>query len=301
MALTSLGCGSPRPGCSPCRGTCRSRTGTSETADLRDDAGRSEPAPGPLRARPTSSSGRSRSCPSGSPQREYDVLRELEDRSLPAVRAAGLVHAGRHRQRRCSSPATSSGRGSSGGCSCGCRRTGRAQRARLFDAMASLLVDLHRNGVYWGDCSLANTLFIPRRPAAPGLDGRRRDQRGAPGALATGSGGGPRDHGGERRGRAAGRRHHARPPAGDLRRSSIEEAPGVAARYEALWDVLHEEPLTPSRDRSEIERPDPPAQRPRLRRRRDVAWRRPAAATRSCGSRWPSRPRRFHAAASCSS
>jgi hypothetical protein len=25
--------------------------------------------------------------------------------------------------------------------------------------MASLLVDLHRNGVYWGDCSLANTLF----------------------------------------------------------------------------------------------------------------------------------------------
>ena len=25
--------------------------------------------------------------------------------------------------------------------------------------MASLLVDLHRNGVFWGDCSLANTLF----------------------------------------------------------------------------------------------------------------------------------------------
>ena len=25
--------------------------------------------------------------------------------------------------------------------------------------MASLLVDLHRGGVYWGDCSLANTLF----------------------------------------------------------------------------------------------------------------------------------------------
>ena len=30
---------------------------------------------------------------------------------------------------------------------------------RLFDAMAVLLVDLHRNGIYWGDCSLANTLF----------------------------------------------------------------------------------------------------------------------------------------------
>ena len=34
-----------------------------------------------------------------------------------------------------------------------------AYRGRLLDAMAFLLVDLHRNGVYWGDCSLANTLF----------------------------------------------------------------------------------------------------------------------------------------------
>jgi hypothetical protein len=32
-------------------------------------------------------------------------------------------------------------------------------RDRLLDAMAWLLVDLHRTGVYWGDCSLANTLF----------------------------------------------------------------------------------------------------------------------------------------------
>jgi hypothetical protein len=32
-------------------------------------------------------------------------------------------------------------------------------RDRLLDAMAGLLVDLHRAGVYWGDCSLANTLF----------------------------------------------------------------------------------------------------------------------------------------------
>jgi hypothetical protein len=34
-----------------------------------------------------------------------------------------------------------------------------AYRDRLLDAMAGLLVDLHRAGVYWGDCSLANTLF----------------------------------------------------------------------------------------------------------------------------------------------
>ena len=32
-------------------------------------------------------------------------------------------------------------------------------RDRLLDAMAWLLVDLHRSGVFWGDCSLANTLF----------------------------------------------------------------------------------------------------------------------------------------------
>lgn len=32
-------------------------------------------------------------------------------------------------------------------------------RDRLLDAMAGLLVDLHRAGVWWGDCSLSNTLF----------------------------------------------------------------------------------------------------------------------------------------------
>jgi hypothetical protein len=32
-------------------------------------------------------------------------------------------------------------------------------RDRLLDALAWLLVDLHRGGVFWGDCSLANTLF----------------------------------------------------------------------------------------------------------------------------------------------
>lgn len=34
-----------------------------------------------------------------------------------------------------------------------------ALRARLLDAMAGLLVELHRHGVFWGDCSLANTLL----------------------------------------------------------------------------------------------------------------------------------------------
>jgi hypothetical protein len=36
----------------------------------------------------------------------------------------------------------------------------RRHRERLLDAMATLLVELHRNGVFWGDCSLANTLLL---------------------------------------------------------------------------------------------------------------------------------------------
>jgi len=32
-------------------------------------------------------------------------------------------------------------------------------RDQLLDAMAGLLVELHGEGIYWGDCSLANTLF----------------------------------------------------------------------------------------------------------------------------------------------
>jgi tRNA A-37 threonylcarbamoyl transferase component Bud32 len=91
-------------------------------------------------------------------QGEYDVLRHLEDAGLPAVRAVGLAerpgpgdailmteylrHSMQYRRllmrlRTASAP----------------------YRDRLLDAMALLLVDLHRAGVYWGDCSLANTLF----------------------------------------------------------------------------------------------------------------------------------------------
>ena len=36
----------------------------------------------------------------------------------------------------------------------------RDYRERFLDAMSSLLVELHRGGIYWGDCSLANTLLL---------------------------------------------------------------------------------------------------------------------------------------------
>jgi hypothetical protein len=90
--------------------------------------------------------------------REFTVLRHLEDAGLPAVRAVGLAeraergdavlvteylqHSMQYRRLLMRLRAVSPG-----------------YRDRLLDAMALLLVDLHRGGVYWGDCSLANTLF----------------------------------------------------------------------------------------------------------------------------------------------
>ena len=91
-------------------------------------------------------------------RREYDVLLHLEGLGLPTVEAAGvaeapardsgilvtkfLPHSLQYRRLMMRLPV---GPG--------------PHRGRLLDAMAFLLVDLHRSGVYWGDCSLANTLF----------------------------------------------------------------------------------------------------------------------------------------------
>jgi hypothetical protein len=91
-------------------------------------------------------------------RQEYDVLLHLERLGLPTVEAAGvaeapardsailvtkfLPHSLQYRRLMMRLPP---GPGS--------------YRGRLLDAMAFLLVDLHRSGVYWGDCSLANTLF----------------------------------------------------------------------------------------------------------------------------------------------
>ncbi len=95
--------------------------------------------------------------PTRTARREYQVLRDLEARLLPAVQAVGLVeqpssgnavlvsefltHSWQYRRLFQRLPPRAK------------------HRERLLDAMASLLVDLHRAGVFWGDCSLANTLF----------------------------------------------------------------------------------------------------------------------------------------------
>jgi tRNA A-37 threonylcarbamoyl transferase component Bud32 len=96
--------------------------------------------------------------PSRIADKEYRVLRDLQIRELPAVQPVGLVdqpdtgnsilvteyleHSWQFRRLF--------------------RRLPRElvkHRERLLDAIAGLLVDLHREGVYWGDCSLSNTLF----------------------------------------------------------------------------------------------------------------------------------------------
>ena len=91
-------------------------------------------------------------------RREFEVLRHLEEAGLPGVTAIGLseaadrgtgilvteflAHSLQYRRLLMRVPLGPGG-----------------YRDRLLDAMAWLLVDLHRGGVFWGDCSLANTLF----------------------------------------------------------------------------------------------------------------------------------------------
>jgi hypothetical protein len=93
-------------------------------------------------------------------QREYDLLRVLEDRRLPAVGPVGLARtrtsdAGGERQvlvtRYLDGSLPFRALFQQQGLS--------RYRERLLDAMAGLLVRLHLAGFFWGDCSLSNTLF----------------------------------------------------------------------------------------------------------------------------------------------
>jgi hypothetical protein len=183
--------------------------------------------------------------------KEYAVLRDLERRSLPAVRAAGLViqpfedtavlvtryldRSWQYRRLLMRIPPDQA-----------------AHRERLLDAMASLLVDLHRNGVFWGDCSLANTLFsrdgqvlqawlvdAETSEIHPQLSaGQRRHDIDI---LVENVAGGMID--------LAVRLEQ--PP--EVFDSLIDEATSVATRYEALWEVLHAESTFPFADRYRVE------------------------------------------------
>lgn len=95
--------------------------------------------------------------PSGA-LREFDLLRGLEEKRLPAV--LGVGHARTATAEGTSSVLITRFLESSLPFRILFMQAGLARyRERLLDAMASLLVRLHLAGVYWGDCSLSNTLF----------------------------------------------------------------------------------------------------------------------------------------------
>jgi tRNA A-37 threonylcarbamoyl transferase component Bud32 len=137
-----------------------------------------------------------------------------------------------------------------------------AYRDRLLDAMAWLLADLHRGGVYWGDCSLANTLF-------------RRDGDRIQAYLVDAETGEvhPSLSDGQRAydveilvenvgyGLADVAMLQSRPEDLD---DAIAAAENVRERYEAIWRELHLEPRLPAGDRHAI--------RSRIRRLNDLGF-----------------------------
>jgi hypothetical protein len=92
-------------------------------------------------------------------EREYDLLRELEESKLPAVTPAGHARARITEDERHSVLITRYLESSVPYRTLFMNSGMERYRDRLLDAMAGLLVRLHLAGFYWGDCSLSNTLF----------------------------------------------------------------------------------------------------------------------------------------------
>ncbi len=183
--------------------------------------------------------------------KEHEVLRRLEDMGLPAVHPAGLVlqpefdtailvtryleGSWQYRRLFMRLPPDQT-----------------KHRARLLDAMAGLLVELHRHGVFWGDCSLANTLFsrdgqllqawlvdAETSEVHPSLSRGQRAydldilvENVAEGLVDLA----------ERAGLPE-----------ELHDTLIQEAENIAVRYHSLWEILHEEPVFDFTDRYRVE------------------------------------------------
>jgi hypothetical protein len=187
--------------------------------------------------------------------REYAVLLHLEGLGLPTVEPAGvaeapardsailvtkfLPHSLQYRRLMMRLPPGPS-----------------SSRERLLDAMAFLLVDLHRSGVFWGDCSLANTLFrrdgdrieaylvdAETSEVFPDLsDGARaHDLEILVENVAFG---------------LADLASMAEPPAGvsvdELMDDAIHAAEYVRDRYHSIWVVIHDQPELHPDDRQAI-------------------------------------------------
>ena len=183
-------------------------------------------------------------------EREYHVLREMESMSLSAVRAAGLVtqpfddtsvlvtryleRSWQYRRLLMRIPTSMT-----------------TQRQRLLWAISGLLVDLHRNGIYWGDCSLANTLFM--------RDGQMIQAWMVDAETAEIH---PRLSDGQRRLDLDIARENVLGGLLDVA-TKLDEPPevfdqlalesqGVVDRYHELWGLLHEQPLIGRQDRNEM-------------------------------------------------
>jgi hypothetical protein len=183
--------------------------------------------------------------------KEYDVLRRLEEMGLPAVRPAGMVlqpefdtailvtryleGSWQYRRLFMRLPPDQP-----------------KHRARLLDGMAGLLVELHRHGVFWGDCSLANTLFsrdgqllqawlvdAETSEIHPSLS---RGQRGHDLEIMTENVAEGLVDLAERLGRPE-----------ELHETLIAEAEHVQATYDTLWETLHAEPVFGFTDRYRVE------------------------------------------------
>lgn len=96
--------------------------------------------------------------PDGLALREYHVLREMEERRLPAVRPVGHARV-RQGELIVSVLITRYLDHAMPYHALFMRSSLLRYREHLLDAMAVLLVQLHLAGVFWGDCSLSNTLF----------------------------------------------------------------------------------------------------------------------------------------------
>jgi tRNA A-37 threonylcarbamoyl transferase component Bud32 len=175
-------------------------------------------------------------------EREHAALVALQRRGVPAVRPAGLVTReadgdavlvtefldGSVLWRSLLMPPPDSAG---------------VHRARLHEAVAVFLVDLHRRGVFWGDCSLSNLLFrrdgralqpclvdAETAEVRPSLtDGQRRHDLEI---LTTNLAGGLLD------------------VAAELQQTVdvdavVTETHAVAVRYTALWQALHAQPCFP--------------------------------------------------------
>ncbi|HSL32310.1 MAG TPA: DUF4032 domain-containing protein [Candidatus Limnocylindrales bacterium] len=220
-------------------------------------------------------------------RREYEVLLRLETAGLPAVSPAGiaeapdrstailatqyLAHSLQYRRLLMRLPS-------------GPNR----YRDRLLDAMAFLLVDLHRNGVYWGDCSLANTLFRRDgdRIQAYLVDAETSEVHPS---LSDGQ----REYDTEIlvENVAFGLADLAALQGSSDPDEAIEAAERVRDRYRAVWDELHDEPIVFSGDRQAI--------RARVRRLNELGYSvdldlDPTSAANTVRLRMQVTTRRFH-------